>query len=115
MHPHLIERNVALELMDAWRTRREVIVVLTAPRAGKREDAPHAPADRSRVRGYVQSVAATCAFALLWDGVADAHIPLALVRAVRVPHFAAPEDGAPVSAPPPRVVIELPESQLSLF
>lgn len=114
MHPHRVERNVALELMAAWAKQQEVIVVLTAPRGAPREGALDAPADRSRVRGYVLSVAATCAFALMWDGADDAHIPLALVRAVRRPHFNAPEDGDPVSPPPPREVLVL-EHQLSLF
>lgn len=75
---------------------------------------PGAPADRARVRGYVRSVAPTCAYALVWDGTDDAHIPLALVRTVRRPHFSSPEDGDPVTPPPPREVVVL-EHQLTLF
>lgn len=100
--------------MVAWAKQQEIIVVLTPPRGEPREGALGAPADRSRVRGYVRSVAATCTYALMWDGTADAHIPLALVTAVRRPHYDAPEDGASVAPPPPREVVVL-EHQLSLF
>lgn len=102
--------------MEHYRDHREIILVLTAPRRGKKQDAPYAPADRSKVRGYVQSISATWAFALVWDGTGQAHVPLALVRAIRIPFMINnPEDGEPVAAPPPRGVIELPESQLSLW
>jgi hypothetical protein len=100
--------------MAAWAAQREIIVVLTAPRGAPREGAVGAPPDRSRIRGYVRSVAATAAFALLWDGTGDSHVPLALVRSVRKPHFNAPEDGTPVVPPPPREVVIL-YNQLSLF
>jgi hypothetical protein len=49
-------------------------------------DVSDAPADRARVRGYVEHVAPTDAFALMWDGSGVAHIPLAVVAAVRKPH-----------------------------
>lgn len=100
--------------MTAWAKNQEIIVVLRAPRAALRDDAPGAPADRSRVRGYVRSIAPTCAFALMWDGTDDAHIPLALVRAVRRPYFDNPEDGEHVTPPPPREVVVL-THQLTLF
>lgn len=104
MHPRRIERAIAWELRGAWASRREVVVVLMPA------------ADRPRrLRGYVQRVAATDAYALVWDGVAEAHVPLALVLAVRSPHFSAPEDGDPVGPPPVRVVRALLEGQLSLF
>lgn len=85
---------MAWELRTAWASQREVIVVCAA--------------DRQRVRGYVQHVAPTDAFALVWDGRGDAHVPLALVLAVRRPHFSAPEDGGrvePPERPPPIVVL----------
>lgn len=114
MHPQKTESSVAIELLAAWAAQREVIVVLMAHRATSRIDLPGAPADRSRVRGYVRSVAPTCAYALVWDGIDDTHIPLALVRAIRRPYFNSPEDGESVPPPPLREILIL-EHQLTLF
>jgi hypothetical protein len=63
-------------------------------------DVRDAPADRARVRGYVEHVAASSAFAKLWDGSGDVHVPLVRVASVRRPHFNEPLDGSPVT---PRV------------
>lgn len=52
-----------------------------------------------RVRGYVQHVAPTDAFALVWDGTATVHVPMSLAPSVRRPHFTEPLDGAPVAPP----------------
>lgn len=116
LYPEAPTPEVVWELRTAWGACRETIVILTSPRAGVRPAVPGvmgAPADRARVRGYVTSVAATGAYALLWDGVGETHIPCALVADVRRPYFANPEDGLPVTPPPPRVVIVL-DNQLDL-
>lgn len=62
--------------------------------------------DGARLLGRVEHVAATCAFALLWDGREQVHVPVALLRSVRRPHFH--EDG-PAPAPRARAPrLELP-------
>lgn len=50
-----------------------------------------------RVRGYVEHVAPTDSFVLVWDGAGVMHVPLALGLSVRRPHFSVPEDGARVA------------------
>jgi hypothetical protein len=99
MRPALPEAAVAWELRGAWAAAREVVLVL-----GRAAGRP------PRVRGYVQHVAATGAFALVWDGGGESHVPLALVRAVRRPHFHEARDGGAVAPPPlrPRAPAQLP-------
>jgi hypothetical protein len=65
------EAAVAWELRGSWASQRQVALVLKA----------------GRVRGYVEHVAATGAYALVWDGRDVVHVPLALVLAVARPHF----------------------------
>lgn len=89
MRPARREAAVAWELRGAWAARREVVLVCDG--------------DVSRVRGYVEHVAPTDAFALMWEGAGLAHVPLARVSAVRRPHFDEPLDGCPVTPPPFRV------------
>jgi hypothetical protein len=86
------ERAVAWDLRGAWARRLEVVLVMAA--------------DRERLRGYVEHVASTGAFALVWDGSHAVHAPLALVRAVRRPTAFQPghaqhepADGEPVGQP----------------
>lgn len=79
------ERAAAWELRGAWGTQREVVIVME----GK----------RGRVRGYVEHVAASNAYALIFDGRGSAHVPLAFVATVRRPHFHEPDDGDPVPRP----------------
>ena len=73
MHPRHLESAVAWELRTAWATQREVVVLVDA--------------DLTRVRGYVEHVAASDAFTVVWDGRELVHVPIALVSAVRRPHF----------------------------
>lgn len=81
--PAVRESAVAWDLRGALAGGWEVVLAL--PR-------------RRRVRGYVTHVAPTDAFALVWDGAGELHVPLGLVRSVRRPHFH--EDaGAPVARP----------------
>lgn len=105
-----------MELRAAWATQREVIVTLSrGPHTGHAvPDLRDAPADRGTLRGYVVRVAASGAYALLWDGRAEAHVPAVLVGNVRKPYRLNAEDGSPVEPPPPRQPIEL-EGQMSLF
>lgn len=96
------ERAAAWVLRGAWATQREVVIVLEG--------------DRGRVRGYVQHVAASNAYALIFDGVGATHVPLAFTAAVRSPHFHEPLDGIEVTPPRNRPAIPLPHpGQLSLF
>ncbi len=88
------ERAAAWELRAAWARHREVVVVLDR-QAG-------------RVRGFVEHVSATNAYALVWDGHGTVHLPCALVRAVRVPHEHETAWGEPVAPPPPRSIVALP-------
>lgn len=91
--PVRLESRVAWELRGAWATLREVVVVLD--RGG-------------RVRGYVEHVSPTDAFALVWDGHGPAHVPLALVVAVRRPHLHEDAMSDAVPPPPPRARVPLP-------
>lgn len=96
------ERAAAWELRGAWATQREVVIVLEG--------------DRGRVRGYVEHVAASNAYALIHDGAGTAHVPLVFAAAVRSPHFHEPLDGPEVSLPRRRRSLPLPmPGQLSLF
>lgn len=90
------ERAAAWELRGAWATQVEVVVVLEA--------------DRGRVRGYVEHVAASNAYALIWDGIGNAHVPLSMVATVRYPHFHEPLDGERVARPErePRIPAQIP-------
>lgn len=82
--PAPLESAVAWELRAAWAGLREVALSLP----------------RRRLRCYVVRVAPTDAFAVVWDGRAELHVPLARVRAVRRPHFH--EGDGPALQPPPR-------------
>jgi hypothetical protein len=113
-YPRVQERNVALDLLEHYRKRHEVVIVLERRAAGTTSK-PGAPADRQRIRGYVVHVAPSFAFALLWDGEAEAHIPLALVLGVHRPHFLEPLDGKAVSAPPARQTIAVMAGQMMLW
>jgi hypothetical protein len=102
MRPARLERVCAWELRTAWALRREVVLVM---------------GERGRVRGYVQHVAPTDAFALVWDGRGEVHLPCALVATVRRPHFSEPLDGEPVGAVPVPEVRQAPppmDGQLAL-
>lgn len=99
LHPERLEAAVAWELRGAWATQREVVVVMQGS-AGRTADTRDAPADRARVRGYVEHVAPTDAFAKMWDGSGDVHVPIVRVATVRKPSFSEPLDGNPVA---PRV------------
>lgn len=97
------ERAAAWDLRGAWATQREVVVVLEG--------------NRGRVRGYVEHVSASNAYALIYDGAGTAHVPLAFAAAVRRPHFHEPLDGIEVTPPPRRRrrTIQLSPGQLALF
>lgn len=90
------ESEAAWELRGAWAAFREVVVSWPG----------------GRVRGYVQHVSATDAFALIWDGVREMHIPLVVVSNIRRPHFSEPLDGEPVPRPPERKTIYVFSGQL---
>lgn len=87
------ESAVAWELRTAMALVREVVVVVDG--------------DRRHVRGYVVGVAASDAFAVVWDGAGDAHFPMERILAVRRPHFSEPLDGRRVSPPSRRGVLVL--------
>lgn len=90
--PRRREDEVAWELRGHWATLREVVVVWPG----------------GRVRGYVQHVAPTDAFALIWDGLRETHIPLAVVADVHRPHWTEELDGKPVSKPERHVIFVYP-------
>lgn len=93
------ESEVAWELRGAWATLRELVVVWPG----------------GRVRGFVEYVAPTDAFCLMWDGRGTIHVPLGLLPSVRRPHFHEPADGEPVVPPMIRQRVPLPmPGQLSL-
>jgi hypothetical protein len=87
--PVLQERHVANEVRGYWALRKEIVFVFEAGQ---------------RVRGYVVYVSPSNSFALVWDGSAEAHIPMALVLSHHRPHFSEPLDGSAVSLPPARAV-----------
>jgi hypothetical protein len=89
--PSRRESECAWELRGAWAIQREIVVAWPG----------------GRVRGYVEHVAATNAFALVWDGTETVHVPLALLPSIRRPHYHEPLDGQAV-APPTPVRRELP-------
>lgn len=98
--PATREGVAAWQLRAAWVRRREVSCALVGG---------------DRVRGYVLHVSASGAYALVWDGAGEVHVPCALVLTVRRPHFQEPLDGKPVAPPPPREAIALPSAgQLAL-
>lgn len=98
--PELTESAAAWELRAAWAARWEVVLVVGRAR---------------RHRGYVEHVAPSSAFALLWDGRGLLHVPCSLVRAVRRPHFHETDWGQPVGPPPEREPLPLPmPGQLAL-
>ena len=98
MRPAPREAAAAWELRAAWASGREVL--LSLPRA--------------RVRGRVEHVASTGAFALVWDGAGEVHVPCALVRSVRAAHFheggepVEPRRRGPALEPPPPGQLALP-------
>lgn len=95
------ESAVGWELRGAWASRREIVATLRA--------------DRPRIRGYVEHVAATDAFALIWDGAGMAHAPIERVLSIRSPHFSEPADGEPVAPPARRrAIVTQPPEQLEL-
>ena len=96
--PAKLERAVAWELRAAWARRLEVVLVLERSRR----------VSEPRVRGFVEHVSPTNAFALVWDGEGTQHVPCQVVAAVRSPHFSEPLDGPPVAPPPARAAIALP-------
>lgn len=96
--PAAREAAAAWELRGAWAAQREVVVT----------------AGRWRVRGFVAHVAPTGAFAMVWDGRDEVHVPLAQVGAVRRPHFTEPMDGAAVPRPAPRRALPMLPGQLAL-
>lgn len=98
MKPDLPESSAAWELRGAWAAQREVALSLRG---------------EARLRGYVTHVAPTDAFALLWDGALEVHVPCALVRAVRSPHFHEEGWGPPVAPPGARPVLEALPGQLA--
>lgn len=67
------------------------------------------------MRGYVERVAATDSYALLWVGEWTVHVPLERVLAVARPHFHEPAWGDRPAAPPRREVREMPAGQMALF
>jgi hypothetical protein len=77
---------VTWQLRGAWASRREVVLVGVD------------------VRGYIEHVAPTGSFALVWDGAGLIHVPADRVLAVRVPHFHEDGDTPSVAPPPPRSV-----------
>lgn len=101
MRPALPEAAVAWELRTAWAKQRDVGLSL---RGGR------------RVRGYVVHVAPSGAFALVWDGTGDLHVPTGVVLAVHRPHYHEPEWGAPVAPPMRGPAIPVPMAgQLALW
>jgi hypothetical protein len=85
----LPESAIAWQLRGSWGSLKEVGISL---------------AGRGRIRGYVVYVATTNAYALIWDGRGELHVPLQRVQAVRSIHFH--EDwGRPVGPPPRRQTI----------
>jgi hypothetical protein len=97
---------VAWELRGAWARGAEVGIRLRGPGRAR------------RVRGRVERVAATGAFAILWDGCGTLHVPVARIAAVVRPHFHSGGDWGPPVEPRregARRPVELPlPGQLSL-
>lgn len=91
--PQPREVDAAGWMRTAWGAQYEVVVALDGARPGP--DIPGSPADRKAVRGYVEHVASTGAFALVWDGRAIAHVPMRRVMSVLRAHYSM--DGNPVS------------------
>lgn len=78
------EQAYAWELRAAWALGRVLVLSLD-----ERCVIP-------RVRGTVCRVATTGAFVLMDDGRGDpVHVPCALIRAIRRPHFSEPNDAEP--------------------
>jgi hypothetical protein len=98
--PAPLESQIAWELRGCWAGFREVGLSL---RGGR------------RIRGYVTHVAVTDAFALVWDGTGDIHVPLVLVLAVHRPHFHEATWGPAVPPPLRPEPIEAGSGQMSLF
>lgn len=81
------ESAAAWELRGALAAVREIVVAWPG----------------GRVRGYVEHVSPTDAFALVWDGRSTIHVPLTLGPSVRRPHFHE-DDVSEAVAPPARRV-----------
>lgn len=108
MPPERALAALAWELRGAWATGGEVGIRLRGGAGGDR-----------RVRGRVERVAATGAFAVLWDGCGALHVPVVRIAAVVRPHFHSGGDWGPPVEPRPaagaRRAVELPlPGQLSL-
>lgn len=80
--PDQSERALAWDLRAAWAGGWDVGLTL---RGGR------------RFRCRVERVAATGAFAVVWDGRGELHVPVARVLAVARPHFHEPAWGAAVT------------------
>jgi hypothetical protein len=80
-------------MRTAWGAQYEVVVALKDARPGP--DIPGSPADRKTVRGYIEHVASTGAFALMWDGGSIVHVPTQRVMGVLRTHYSM--EGKPVS------------------
>jgi hypothetical protein len=69
-----------------------------------------------RVRGYVDYVAMSDAFCLVWNGEDFIHVPLGLLPTVRKPHFHEDGQEPKVALPPRRVRVPVQlEGQLELW
>lgn len=94
--PERPESAIAWELRTEWALGREVALSLTR---------------RPPVRGYVEHVAPSGAFILLWDGLGQLHVPVGLVAAIYRPHFHEAGWGPrvePRAESLPRRVVQLP-------
>lgn len=85
-----LESAAAWDLRGAWAVGSEIVVAWPG----------------GRVRGYVEHVSPTDAFALVWDGAHALHVPLGLGPSVRRPHFHEPLDH--VRRPLRRTAVPLP-------
>lgn len=81
LSPDQSERALAWDLRAAWAGGWDVGLTL---RGGR------------RVRCRVERVAATGAFAVVWDGRGELHVPVARLLAVARPHFHEPAWGSAV-------------------
>lgn len=86
------EDRLAWELRGYMVTLREIVVAWPG----------------GRIRGYVQYVAPTDAFTLIWDGLRETHIPVLIISSIRRPHYHEPLDGKPVERPQRHVIFVYP-------
>lgn len=96
------ESAAAWELRGAWAAQREVVVALDPDLAAL-----------PRVQGYVESVSATGAYAVIRDAAGACHVPLTIVLSIREPHFTERTDLPAGQLPPPPRRQEVPANQLA--